>query len=348
MFDTMFDFCYYYSYFFGDFWCREPSLPHPANFCGDGTLPAPPEVPAHFDLAGGLDGRNRLHTPLGRLDGPAPSSAAAGRLPTGVPAAGWTQAGQPHLVAAELPGDVGAGAVGRPLPPARLRVSAPRGRGGPVPPASDAPARAPAPPASLPAEAADPLPDLRGGAGRLLNAGVGEVLRDADWGCLLIHDVDLLAEDDRNTYACDRCNPTHLAVAIDKFHYRLPYSTYFGGVVAVTPEQFRKMNGFSNQYWGWGREDDDLCKRVALSGMKVVRPPVALARYKMIKHERDGGNEENLYNLELLNRTEASWHWDGLNSLTYQLLSKERRHLFTHLMINVGEKPSPVAALSPS
>ncbi|XP_077351788.1 beta-1,4-galactosyltransferase 3-like isoform X4 [Festucalex cinctus] len=184
--------------------------------------------------------------------------------------------------------------------------------------------------------------------GRLLNAGVGEVLRDADWGCLLIHDVDLLAEDDRNTYACDRCNPTHLAVAIDKFHYRLPYSTYFGGVVAVTPEQFRKMNGFSNQYWGWGREDDDLCKRVALSGMKVVRPPVALARYKMIKHERDGGNEENLYNLELLNRTEASWHWDGLNSLTYQLLSKERRHLFTHLMINVGEKPSPVAALSPS
>ncbi|XP_077351792.1 uncharacterized protein LOC144001392 isoform X5 [Festucalex cinctus] len=318
MFDTMFDFCYYYSYFFGDFWCREPSLPHPANFCGDGTLPAPPEVPAHFDLAGGLDGRNRLHTPLGRLDGPAPSSAAAGRLPTGVPAAGWTQAGQPHLVAAELPGDVGAGAVGRPLPPARLRVSAPRGRGGPVPPASDAPARAPAPPASLPAEAADPLPDLRGGAGgewgngtfnkgRLLNAGVGEVLRDADWGCLLIHDVDLLAEDDRNTYACDRCNPTHLAVAIDKFHYR-----------------------------------------VALSGMKVVRPPVALARYKMIKHERDGGNEENLYNLELLNRTEASWHWDGLNSLTYQLLSKERRHLFTHLMINVGEKPSPVAALSPS
>lgn len=42
---------------------------------------------------------------------------------------------------------------------------------------------------------------------------------------------------------------------------RLPYPQYFGGVVAVTPDQYRKMNGFSNQYWGWGREDDDLWKR---------------------------------------------------------------------------------------
>ncbi|XP_077437724.1 beta-1,4-galactosyltransferase 3-like isoform X1 [Vanacampus margaritifer] len=175
--------------------------------------------------------------------------------------------------------------------------------------------------------------------GRLLNAGVREALRDDRWSCVVIHDVDLLAEDDRNTYTCDTCNPTHLAVAIDKFHYRLPYPAYLGGVVAVTPEQYRKMNGFSNQYWGWGREDDDLWKRVGLSGMKVVRPPVAIARYKMIKHERDRGNEENPYNHELLNRTEVAWHSDGLNSLTYELLSKEREHLFTHLMINVGEKP---------
>lgn len=33
--------------------------------------------------------------------------------------------------------------------------------------------------------------------------------------------MDLLAENDRNTYACDACDPSHLAVAIDKFEYRL-------------------------------------------------------------------------------------------------------------------------------
>lgn len=42
---------------------------------------------------------------------------------------------------------------------------------------------------------------------------------------------------------------------------RLPYSQYFGGVSAVTPDQYIKMNGFPNQYWGWGGEDDDIAAR---------------------------------------------------------------------------------------
>ena len=27
---------------------------------------------------------------------------------------------------------------------------------------------------------------------------------------------------------------------------------------------FKKVNGFSNNYWGWGLEDDDLTKRLLL------------------------------------------------------------------------------------
>lgn len=42
---------------------------------------------------------------------------------------------------------------------------------------------------------------------------------------------------------------------------RLPYKTYFGGVSALSPEQYLKMNGFPNNYWGWGGEDDDIAVR---------------------------------------------------------------------------------------
>jgi hypothetical protein len=42
---------------------------------------------------------------------------------------------------------------------------------------------------------------------------------------------------------------------------RTPYETNFGGVTAMTAAQFRRMNGMSNQYWGWGGEDDDAYAR---------------------------------------------------------------------------------------
>ncbi|XP_061645771.1 beta-1,4-galactosyltransferase 3-like isoform X2 [Phyllopteryx taeniolatus] len=175
--------------------------------------------------------------------------------------------------------------------------------------------------------------------GKLLNVGVQEALRDEDWSCLVLHDVDLLPEDDRNMYTCQREHPAHLAVAIDKFAYRLPYLQLFGGAVALTPDQFRKANGFSNKFWGWGGEDDDFGNRVALSGMKIVRPPVAIARYRMIKHGQDRGNEPNPQRFHLLERTGRDWRSDGFNSLTYKLVSKDLRPLYTNLTVEIGEKP---------
>ncbi|XP_040906788.1 beta-1,4-galactosyltransferase 3 [Toxotes jaculatrix] len=190
---------------------------------------------------------------------------------------------------------------------------------------------------------------------KLLNVGVREALRDEDWSCIFLHDVDLLPENDHNTYTCHKQFPTHLSVAMDKFRYRLPYPQYFGGVSAVTPDQYMKMNGFPNQYWGWGGEDDDIAARVRLSGMKIVRPPVAIGHYKMIKHKGDRGNEQNPRRFDLLKRTRLNWRSDGLNSLTYELLSKELEPLYTNLTVNIGEDPHlpqgkapiPVKATSP-
>ncbi|XP_053542237.1 beta-1,4-galactosyltransferase 3 isoform X3 [Ictalurus punctatus] len=181
---------------------------------------------------------------------------------------------------------------------------------------------------------------------KLLNVGVREALKEEDWGCIFLHDVDLLPENDHNTYTCHPQYPTHLSVAMDKFRYRLPYPQYFGGVSAITPDQYLKMNGFPNQYWGWGGEDDDIAARhwkgqVRLSGMKIVRPPVAVGHYKMIKHKGDKGNEQNPRRFDLLKHTRLNWRSDGLNSLTYEVLSKELEPLYTNLSVNIGEDPHP-------
>ena len=41
----------------------------------------------------------------------------------------------------------------------------------------------------------------------------------------------------------------------------LPYVQFFGGVSALSKQQFLTINGFPNNYWGWGGEDDDIFNR---------------------------------------------------------------------------------------
>lgn len=62
---------------------------------------------------------------------------------------------------------------------------------------------------------------------KLMNAGFREAMREDDWDCLFFHDVDLIPEDDRNSYTCDS-NPKHAAIAMDKFGYKyvLPLRSY--------------------------------------------------------------------------------------------------------------------------
>uniref|UniRef100_A0A8C5TIP7 Beta-1,4-galactosyltransferase n=1 Tax=Malurus cyaneus samueli TaxID=2593467 RepID=A0A8C5TIP7_9PASS len=92
---------------------------------------------------------------------------------------------------------------------------------------------------------------------KLLNIGFAEALKEYDYDCFVFSDVDLIPMDDRNTYKC-YSQPRHLSVSMDKFGFRLPYNQYFGGVSALSKEQFTKINGFPNNYWGWGGEDDDI------------------------------------------------------------------------------------------
>ncbi|KAK6026166.1 N-acetyllactosaminide 3-alpha-galactosyltransferase, partial [Ostertagia ostertagi] len=125
---------------------------------------------------------------------------------------------------------------------------------------------------------------------KLPNVGFMEAKKLYEWECYVFHDVDLLPEDDRNLHTCPSNNPRHLAVAMNKFGYKLFYEGMFGTSAAFTVEQFEKTNGFSNRYWGWGGEDDDI---VHLAGYKVDRYNETIARYTMIKHGGEQGNPKN-------------------------------------------------------
>jgi hypothetical protein len=66
----------------------------------------------------------------------------------------------------------------------------------------------------------------------------------------------------------------------------LPYDDIFGGVSAMSVDHFRQVNGFSNIFWGWGGEDDDMSNRLRQKKLYISRYPANIARYKMLRHNK--------------------------------------------------------------
>lgn len=110
--------------------------------------------------------------------------------------------------------------------------------------------------------------------------------------------------------------------------------------------------------------------RVSLAGMYITRPSLKVGRYKMIKHKLDKGNDVNpkryckqteilyvmffifvyRYNVEvtltalslfslrfnMLAKTRQTWKMDGMNTVEYEIISREYFPLYTNITVNIG------------
>ncbi|XP_029460132.1 beta-1,4-galactosyltransferase 1-like [Rhinatrema bivittatum] len=170
---------------------------------------------------------------------------------------------------------------------------------------------------------------------KLLNVGFAEALKDYDYDCFVFSDVDLIPMDDRNIYKCNS-QPRHLSVSVDRLGFRLLYEDLFGGVTALSKDQFQKINGFPNNYWGWGGEDDDISKRIKSKGMSLSRPDAKIGTFHMIHHKSDEKNEPNPQRFNKIAHTEETMNSDGLNSLSYEVVKTEKKPLYTIITVNIG------------
>ena len=108
--------------------------------------------------------------------------------------------------------------------------------------------------------------------GKLLNVGYKFA---CDNGCdyFVFHDVDMLPEDVDYSYT-DK--PLHLATHLQEHDYETTFFDYFGGVTMFNKQDFELINGFSNEYWGWGFEDDDLLIRCLDSNLELDKQQIGV------------------------------------------------------------------------
>jgi len=71
--------------------------------------------------------------------------------------------------------------------------------------------------------------------------------------------------------------------------YTIIYPFLVGGVLAMRPRTFKHLNGYSNIYFNWGGEDDDIGLRFLAKDMCVQRPTTGY--YYARSHSRQTRNQ---------------------------------------------------------
>jgi hypothetical protein len=172
--------------------------------------------------------------------------------------------------------------------------------------------------------------------GKLFNIGAKEYLNKYDY--FIFHDVDLIPQDENYNDLIN--SPTHLSCYCEQFNYKLfdveercsvtqgqrealsdrdqsnnyLKSKMFGGVIGISKNDFKKINGYSNLYEGWGCEDNDIFNRIEQIIKTYSRKPYT---YKSLEHDSSYDSElnPNLYNNLVYLKSNKNYIDDGLNKL---------------------------------
>lgn len=162
--------------------------------------------------------------------------------------------------------------------------------------------------------------------GKLINAGFLEFKKEFDY--FAAHDVDMIPQ--VIGYYSYADIPTHLATQAEQFGYKMPYEKYFGGVTLFPNDKFEKVNGFSNDFAGWGGEDDHLRRKVEAMGIPIKSRQ---CKFTSLPHVRYIDNGMRLENAK---KAIAEIHWgDGLTSCKYEVVHCEDMEHYTLLQVKL-------------
>jgi len=122
-----------------------------------------------------------------------------------------------------------------------------------------------------------------------------------------------------------------------------------GGVLTVSKEIYKLANGHSNNYWGWGLEDDDFSFRLFDAGYHLQRYGVRMNHtglenndkgyYVMIPAESKRWEENKYYKRNynyasnVVNR-KIDWRIEGLNTTEFEITNIEENEFYIKYTID--------------
>jgi hypothetical protein len=176
--------------------------------------------------------------------------------------------------------------------------------------------------------------------GKLLNIGFHISSQKDSYKNFCFHDVDLIPVNVDYSFADD---PTHLSSEVEQLGWKYPpvingfeYPDIFGGIILFTENKFREINGYSNDYWGWGAEDDDILIRIRRKGIKESRRIPGVTR--SLKHGKNLDQMDYRKNIEKLIKmrsAELDFAQEGLNTLNYETTETNNQEYYTKYTVKI-------------
>ncbi|XP_071081131.1 beta-1,4-N-acetylgalactosaminyltransferase bre-4-like [Haliotis cracherodii] len=170
--------------------------------------------------------------------------------------------------------------------------------------------------------------------GLIKNIGYVEAKARCHFDCFTFQDVDLVPESERNTYWCG-ARALHHSRELDILKYRIFYKYHFGGVITLNETFFSTINGYSNLFFMWGGEDDDLFHR--LLKKKLPYEFSRYPRYTAMTHKNDPHHTKE--EMAVYGKSHLRYETDGLNSTgrLYRLISVDYKPLYTRIYVSVNQ-----------
>lgn len=156
----------------------------------------------------------------------------------------------------------------------------------------------------------------------LINIGF-KLARNESCDYIAMHDVDLMPVNKDLNYGYPELGPFH--VSGPNLHPKYHYKKFVGGILLLNIEHFLDLNGLSNKFWGWGREDDEFYMRIVDKGYKIFRHGAEITTgYDTFKHFH--GTERKRDYLQLPGQRKSMFSRDmmtGLDTLEYTLVKRQ-------------------------
>ena len=177
--------------------------------------------------------------------------------------------------------------------------------------------------------------------GAIINAGFRAVANSCDYVC--IHDVDAIPVE--ADYRCPS-EPLRLVTnLVGSRHGPKREPRYFGGAISVRCEQFIAANGYSNEYWGWGKEDDDFLFRLLFSGRICFSdeqgtfedlPNPADQQVRFTRLKKPATLRANRKRRSELMRGLKDFRQEGLNSLRYPCSEPKPMDGYERILVTIA------------